>query len=331
MPPAMPPPPRDNWEEFLELLPESIHRLKLKDFQLRAIVFGALTVLFLVFGLVAGMDLQLLGPLVALPGVQAAKHIRHWIEWRRENPHVRATPPDERRVLEEQTVKVMSDAVRARAWITWAIIAAVTVPSMAQLWTGLEASVAVASVDREAILGGQWWRLLSGTYLHGSYYHFSGNMGALLLYGAVLESKTSRLRLPLVYLLACLAGSLASVLVPPHGIPSIGASGGVVGVIAYLFVFSRRQRVKFPAAFRGATATVFFSLIVAGAFGFWYIDNPGHAGGALMGFLLAGLIVDTAQSFIGELEQPLLDLLGGLALLVLVAGAAQTLQVLLAV
>ena len=165
--------------------------------------------------------------------------------------------------------------------------------------------------------------LLGGTYLHGSYYHFAGNMGALLVYGSILESKTSRLRLPLVYLMSCVGGSIASVVIPPE-VPSIGASGGVVGVIAYLFLFSRRQAVKFPAAFRGATASVFVGLITAGALGFWYIDNPGHAGGALTGFLLAGLIVDTARNFGEEVPLPLLDLLGWVATAALIGGAVVT-------
>jgi len=110
----------------------------------------------------------------------------------------------------------------------------------------------------------------------------------------------------------------------PPDVPSIGASGGVVGVIGYLWLFSRRQEVKFPAAFRGATASVFAGLITAGALGFWYIDNPGHAGGAIAGIVLASLIVDTARSWGEELPMPLLDLLGWCALAALIAGAVVT-------
>ena len=82
--------------------------------------------------------------------------------------------------------------------------------------------------------------------------------------------------------------------------------------------------MKVPAAFRGATASVFVGLMTAGALGFWYIDNPGHAGGALTGLLLAGLIVDRAQSWGEELPLPFLDLLGWLAMAVLIAGSAIT-------
>lgn len=322
-----PPTSQSVWDQvFSDLVPERYRHLQ--DFQQKAVVYGVLTVVAAAFVLATGIDLQVAAPMVGLPGIEAVKHIRHWIEWRREHPNTDRTHPEQRRQLEQHTVQLMSDAVKGRAWFTWTLIACVAVPSALQMVVGLERSVALASVDRGPILEGEWWRLLSGTYLHGSVQHFLGNMGALLVYGAILESKTSRLRLPLVYLLCCLGGSAASVLVPPDRVPSIGASGGVVGVIAYLFVFSRRQAVKFPAAFRGATATVFFGLIAAGAFGFWHIDNAGHAGGALMGFVLAGLMVDTARNFIGEPELPFLDLLGWLALVGIVAGAAQTAMVL---
>jgi membrane associated rhomboid family serine protease len=207
--------------------------------------------------------------------------------------------------------------------MTHLVIACVTIPTLLQVAVGLERSVELASVDPAPIRAGQWWRLLGGTYLHGSYYHFIGNMGALLVYGAILESRTSRMRLPLVYLLSCLAGSIASVQTPPD-VPSIGASGGVVGVLAYLYLFSRRQAVRFPAAFQGAMASVFVGLITAGALGFWYIDNPGHAGGAVAGFFIAGLTVDQARNFDKEIEQPLFDLLGWLAAAIIIAGSAVT-------
>jgi membrane associated rhomboid family serine protease len=322
-----PPPDPPPWDEFIpDLVPKRFQHLQ--DFQKKAVVYSFLTVSAAVAALATGMSFQVAAPLIGFPGVEAAKHIRHWIEWRREHPNRERIHPEQRRQLEQHTVQLMSDAVKGRAWVTWTVIASVAIPSALQLVVGLERSVALASVDPRPILEGAWWRLLGGTYLHGSIQHFMGNMGALLVYGAILESKTSRLRLPLVYLLTCLVGSAASVLAPPDHIPSIGASGGVVGVIAYLFLFSRRQAVKFPAAFRGATATVFFGLIAAGAFGFWHIDNAGHAGGALMGFVLAGLMVDTARNFIGEPELPILDLLGWVALLAIVAGAVQTSMVL---
>ena len=261
--------------------------------------------------------------LLGMVAVPAGRAWHRWWQWRQTQPGGEWMHPDRLAELQQATVKTMADAAKSRAWMTRGLISCITVPSILEVFVGVDHAVQVGSVEPHAILGGETWRLLGGTYLHGSFYHFTGNMGALLVYGAILESKTARLRLPLVYLMSALGGSIASVLLPPD-IPSVGASGGIVGIIAYLYLFARRQEVKFPAAFRGATASVFAGLITAGALGFWYIDNPGHAGGALTGLLLAGLIVDRAQSWGEELPLPFLDLLGWLASAVIVAGSVVT-------
>jgi membrane associated rhomboid family serine protease len=313
-----------------ESISELLRRTNLQDFQRKSILFGFGTVLgaLVWFAFRDEIPFQVAGPVVGAMGIEAAKNIRRWIEWRQSRSPADLVHPDRITELQQETVKVMSDAVKARAWFTRGIVGCIAIPSILELFVGVNRAVEVASVEPEAVFSGQWWRLLGGTYLHGSYYHFAGNMSALFLYGSILESKTSRVRLPLVYLLSALGGSYASVLTPPD-VPSIGASGGVVGVIAYLFLFSRRQEVKFPAAFRGATASVFVGLITAGALGFWYIDNPGHAGGAITGLVLAALLVDPARNFGDESSEPLVDMLGWIAVAVLIAGAVVTSQALL--
>ena len=309
-----------------ESVPEFLDRTNLEDFRQKTLLFGGLTA-----GRPGGLAdggcrrcrrRSRCRSSAAWPGRRSRTRTTG-DEWLEQHPGHERVHPDRAREIEQETVRVMADAVKAKAWFTRGIVAAIAIPSFLQLFAGLEHSVAVASVDPVAIRNGEWWRLLGGTYLHGSFYHFMGNTSALLLYGAILESKGSHLRLPLVYLLSCLGGSLASVLLPPD-VPSIGASGGVVGVIAYLFLFSRRQSVQFPPAFRGATASVFVGLIVAGALGFWYIDNPGHAGGAAMGFVLAALIVDQARNFDRDVQLPILDMFGWLAAALLATGSVVT-------
>jgi len=308
-----------------ESVPDFLDRTSLEDFRQKTLMFGGLAIAGLVVWLSAlsSVPAKVVLPLLGGLAWEAIKNARHWHEWLEQHPGHARVHPDRVREIEQETVRVMADAVKARAWFTRGIVVAIAIPSFLQLFAGLEHSVAVASVDPVAIRNGDWWRLLGGTYLHGSLYHFIGNTSALLLYGAILESKGSHLRVPLVYLLSCLGGSLASVLLPPD-VPSIGASGGVVGVIAYLFLFSRRQSVQFPPAFRGATASVFAGLIVAGALGFWYIDNPGHAGGAAMGFVLAALVVDQARNYDREVQLPILDVFGWLAAAILATGAVVT-------
>jgi membrane associated rhomboid family serine protease len=268
---------------------------------------------------------------VAATAIDAAKHFR---QWRQEQEAKQTTalyrqrserPSEE---IQQAALKALSDAARGRAWITRLLVVCISVPTILELFVGVDRAVAAASVEPVAIRAGEWWRLLGGTYLHGSYYHYAGNLSALLLYGSILETKTSRYRLPLVYLLSCLGGSFLSVVIPPD-VPSIGASGGIVGIIGYLFLYSRRRDEKFPVGFRAATASVFAGLITMGAIGFWYIDNPGHAGGALTGMILAALLVDQALTWGEEISLPILDFLGVMSIAVLVGGAIVTSMALL--
>ena len=263
---------------------------------------------------------------IAACSVQAIKEFKAWHEW---NESRRAVDPaalkryEITEDIQQQALKALKDAARGRAWITSLIVGCISLPTALELVVGIENAVAAASVEPVAIRAGEWWRLMSGTYLHGSLYHFTGNMSALLLYGAILETQTSRYRLPLVYMMSCLGGSSLSVLMPPD-VPSIGASGGIVGVIGYLFLFSRRRAEKFPPGFRAATASVFVGLITMGAIGFWYIDNPGHAGGALMGIVLAAVLVDQAMTWGEEISMPILDFLGLVAMTAIVFGSLAT-------
>jgi membrane associated rhomboid family serine protease len=314
-----------------ETVPELLHRANLHDFKVKAVLWSLATVVAAAVWLIFFDQLRVrFGMFVGVIGAQALKNIRLWREWRAANPHVEKETPDSLRERQQASLKELASAARERAWLTRGLVACIAVPSFLQAVVGLERSIEIASVEPVAIQSGEWWRLLGGTYLHGSLPHFLGNMTALLMYGSILEVKGGALRLPFVYLLAALGGSLASISLPPEG-PSVGASGGIVGIIGYLFMFSRRQTTKFPAAFHGATASVLAGLFTFGALGYWFIDNAAHAGGALTGALLAALVVEPARNYGEEIPHFVVDLLGWMAVAILAAGSAITSMALLGI
>lgn len=295
-----------------------------REFRQKAVLYSLATIIGVAIWIAnRELPVHLVLPLLGGAAVEAFKNLKRWKEWRDAHPGAAGMHPDVRRALEQESVRVLADAAKARAWYTRGLIALITVPSALQVFAGLQHSIEVASVDPVAIRQGETWRLLSGTYLHGNLMHYLGNMGALLVYGSIIEMKDARLRVPLVYLLSALGGAAASVLFPPD-VPSVGASGGIVGLLGYLFLLSRRQDLKFPPLFRGATASLLIGLFVTGALGYWYIDNPGHAGGALAGVIIAAIVVDPARNYGEELQTPLLDLLGWISVAILIGGAIVT-------
>jgi membrane associated rhomboid family serine protease len=78
-------------------------------------------------------------------------------------------------------------------------------------------------------------------FLHGGWMHLIGNMWFLWLFGNNIEDSMTRPRYVLFYLLCGVAAAVAQVVVDPaSGIPMVGASGAISGVMgAYLVLYPR--------------------------------------------------------------------------------------------
>jgi membrane associated rhomboid family serine protease len=87
--------------------------------------------------------------------------------------------------------------------------------------------------------GRQVSHLVTSMFLHGSWMHLIGNMWFLWLFGNNVEDSMGRLRFLVFYLLSGLAAALVQVLTnPASGIPMVGASGAISGVMGgYLVLF----------------------------------------------------------------------------------------------
>ena len=131
---------------------------------------------------------------------------------------------------------------------------------------------------------GEWWRLLSPMFLHGSMTHLACNMISLGLIGYTLEEKLSSSRILLTYIIAGVAGTLMSITWAPEAI-SVGASGAIFGLIGVALGLLRHA----AANVRGELLTIALVLGLPGLlFGFFssITDNAGHVGGLLAGCLL---------------------------------------------
>lgn len=84
-------------------------------------------------------------------------------------------------------------------------------------------------------------RILTSMFLHGSWMHLLGNMWFLWLFGNNVEDAMTRPRFVAFYLLCGAAAAALQVASDPaSGIPMVGASGAISGVMgAYLVLFPR--------------------------------------------------------------------------------------------
>ncbi|HEY1043251.1 MAG TPA: rhomboid family intramembrane serine protease [Telluria sp.] len=141
-------------------------------------------------------------------------------------------------------------------------------------------------------LGGEWWRLVTSMFLHGGMLHIAFNMIVLFQVGGLVERLFGSLRFALLYLIAGVCGSLASVLWNPF-VNSVGASGAIFGIIGGLLAFVRNPDNGVPATIaknlRGSI-TGFLLFNVAAGLIYPYTDNAAHFGG-LAGGYIAGLLL----------------------------------------
>jgi rhomboid protease GluP len=136
---------------------------------------------------------------------------------------------------------------------------------------------------------GQWWRLLTSTFLHGGLMHILANMYGLLFVGIFLEPLLGKTKYALVYLVTGILASVASIWWYDATV-SVGASGAIFGL--YGFFLACLLLKVFPPDFGKAFLTstlifVGFNLLMGFTGG---IDNAAHIGGLLSGFII-GLIM----------------------------------------
>ena len=136
-----------------------------------------------------------------------------------------------------------------------------------------------------AVAQGDWWRLITGGFLHANILHLGMNMLILWLIGAPLEEMLGRARYTLLYFASLLAGSAGALLQAPL-VPTVGASGAIFGLFGALLVleyFATGQIVGGQAF-----GLIVINLIIS--FTFNNISWGGHIGG-LVGGILGTLVL----------------------------------------
>jgi membrane associated rhomboid family serine protease len=159
----------------------------------------------------------------------------------------------------------------------------------------LDAAGREAALDPQAVRAGEWWRLLTAPLLHGHPLHIWMNYSALLGLGRLMEGSAPRAWVPLVFAVTAVAGGIASVALPPH-IPSVGASGGLMGMLGFLLVIGYRRRSTLPGSFLKDLLKDVGLVAVMGLVAYQMIDNAAHAGGLVMGLAIGAAAVPSTEA-----------------------------------
>ncbi len=144
-----------------------------------------------------------------------------------------------------------------------------------------------AGFDKQAFLKGhEYWRILTGATVHSGILHVGMNSYALYMFGRLMEMLTNRAHLAIVFILSALGGGLLSLIFNPDA-TSVGASGGIVGLLSYLAVYAFKRRKFISPEFRKSLLINIGFILVFGLVLFNVIDNFGHIGGLIVGAVYA--------------------------------------------
>jgi membrane associated rhomboid family serine protease len=134
------------------------------------------------------------------------------------------------------------------------------------------------------VAAGEWWRLLTSTFVHVQLLHILFNMFALWVFGPGLEQLLGRARFLALYLLSGLAGSVAVYLLSDPGTPTLGASGAVFGLLGAALVVSVRRGYDASWLLGLLGINLAFTFLARG------ISWQGHLGGLVGGLLLGAVL-----------------------------------------
>lgn len=166
----------------------------------------------------------------------------------------------------------------------------------------------LGALDPVLVKDGEYYRLFTVMFLHGSIDHFLSNtiIGIFVLSGT-LERLIKPLKFALLYIVAGLGASLFIVYTSNETIAgfdvTVGASGAIFAVLGSLLYISLYRHDLIANAER---KSIYALIAIEMVFTFTtpLISIPGHVGGLISGFLLSYLLISRKKPIVQQIYIP---------------------------
>jgi rhomboid protease GluP len=177
----------------------------------------------------------------------------------------------------------MTYAPRATLGLLAVIVAVFAWEISTLAFTSRDGIIAAGALVRARVLDGEFWRIVSATFLHGGPDHMLSNGISLYILGMACEHAVGSRRLLTVFAAGAIGGWALSLLTHPG--PSVGASGAIFGIMGAVVVILYQQRDFFVIRDKriGAVIAVWAGYTLLIGFLQPMIDNAAHFGGLLAG------------------------------------------------
>jgi membrane associated rhomboid family serine protease/Zn-finger nucleic acid-binding protein len=160
-------------------------------------------------------------------------------------------------------IELDADPATSTAWTTWLMAFVIAMASIAAF------SDPDTITHQFGLIPNQVWRYFGLTFftsffLHASAWHLISNLYFLVVFGRAVERDVGPMRWLLLLFVSAFVGDLLDIQLDPRGdLPTIGASGGISGLLAY-------YTLKFPNANLGIMVRfVWVDLPAWLCFGLW--------------------------------------------------------------
>ena len=156
----------------------------------------------------------------------------------------------------------------------------------------------MGALANDGSLGHEYWRLITYSFLHLTSLHLLLNRALLWWVGRIVERRVGGLLMCASYFFAVILSGVTIVVAhlnAPRPGSSMGASGGIFGLLACaLFLMRRRNAAYFTTSTRVQLWLWIVLLAALGASLFPGVSLAGHVGG-LIGGTIAGMALPVRQ------------------------------------
>lgn len=138
------------------------------------------------------------------------------------------------------------------------------------------------------IVNGEFYRLVTAAFLHGSIFHLLFNCYSLYVIGSQIESFMGKTKYLIIYFFSAICGGLLSILLN-KGVASIGASGAIFGLLGSILYFGYHYRVYLGTVIKSQIIPLIVLNLLIGFINSG-IDNFAHIGGLIGGVLITSAV-----------------------------------------
>ena len=230
------------------------------------------------------------------------------------------------RRINELNYQKESSEIKFNFWINqkniysiYIVTGILVIITIIQFITGLRDSIELAGLVKLKTLNGEYWRLLTCILMHGSVMHIIFNGLAIYVIGHMVIRITGFSYFVIVFLFSGLLGSLFSLFLLPTQ-TSVGASGGIMGLIGFVLIVSIKLKDSVPGNIIKSMMNSIILIAIMGITAFDIIDNAAHGGGLIGGIIIGLILIRKRDNWIPYKPTILINITGIVSTIVLISG-----------